>query len=150
MLRRLNKVLPDLILAIVLYGVMVWAVGLWLVGDKMMFSAGLLIGVCLAVGMAIHMAVVIEDAVSAGSSQAKVIAMSLLRYAAVVLVFAGMIRFRLGDPIAAFIGVMGLKIAAYVQPFFHKVIVKFQRKEDASEKKQKMQEKNYDTEEVRM
>ena len=68
------------------------------------------------------MAVVIEDAVSAGGGQAKLIAMSLLRYAVVTLVFFCVMKFHLGNPIAAFAGVMGLKIAAYMQPFIHKAI----------------------------
>ncbi len=150
MLRRLNKVLPELILAILLYGVLVWFAGIWLVGDKLMYSTGLWIGVGLAAGMAVHMAFVIEDAVSLGSSQARIILMSLLRYAVVVLVFFCTVYFHLGDPIAAFVGVMGLKIAAYVQPFFHRIILKLQGKEEEAAKKHEMEEKNYDTEEVRM
>lgn len=87
MLRRLNKVLPELVAAIIIYGLAAWLAGIWFVRDKLMFSTGLFIGICLAVGMAVHMAVVLEDAVSAGSSQSKLVAMSLLRYVAVVLVF---------------------------------------------------------------
>ena len=120
MLRRLNKALPALILGILLYGVLAQAIGVWLVKDKWMYSTGLWIGILLAMGMAIHMAVVLEDAVSAGSGQTKLIAMSLLRYLAVVLVFFCVIYFHLGNPIAAFAGVMGLKISAYLQPFLHK------------------------------
>lgn len=122
MLRRLNKVLPELLLAILIYGVFVQCIGVWLVEDKLLYSTGLWIGVILAAGMAIHMAVVIEDAVSIGSSQGKVIAMSLARYIVVVLVFFCTVYFHVGNPIAAFIGVMGLKIAAYMQPFLHKII----------------------------
>lgn len=140
MLRRLNKVLPELIGAILLYGIIAWLAGIWFAEDKILYSTGVWIGVGLAAGMAIHMAVVIEDAVSMGSSQAKLIAMSLLRYAVVVLVFFCTVYFRLGDPIAAFIGVMGLKIAAYVQPFFHKIIMKLQGREEYSTDNQNVQE----------
>ncbi len=140
MLRRLNKVLPELIGAILLYGIIVWFAGIWFVEDKFLYSTGVWIGVGLAAGMAIHMAVVIEDAVSMASSQAKLIAMSLLRYAVVVLVFSCITYFHLGDPIAAFIGVMGLKIAAYVQPFFHKVIMKLLRREECSTENQNVRE----------
>lgn len=130
MLRRLNSVLPELILAIFLYGAAAWLIGIWFMADKLMFTMGLWIGVATAAGMAVHMAIVIEDAVSAQSSRGKLIAMSLLRYFAVAAVFLGMIFFRLGDPIAAFAGMMGLKIAAYVQPYFHRFLLKFRRKEE--------------------
>ena len=146
MLRRLNKVLPELVAAIILYGLAAWLAGIWFVRDKLMFSTGLFIGICLAVGMAVHMAVVLEDAVSAGSSQSKLVAMSLLRYVAVVLVFFCTVYFHLGDPIAAFAGVMGLKIAAYVQPFFHKILLKLQGREEFSIKNHEI---NNQTEEVR-
>lgn len=132
MLKRLNKVLPELILGILIYGVLVQITGVWLVEDKLLYSMGLWIGIVLAVGMAIHMAVVIEDAVSAGSSQGKIITMSLLRYVVVVIVFVCITYFHIGDPIAAFFGVMGLKIAAYLQPFLHKTILKWQGKEEKS------------------
>lgn len=132
MLKRLNKVLPELILGIVIYGVVVWLAGIWFVEDKLLYSTGLWIGVILAAGMAVHMAVVLEDAVSAGGNQGKLITMSLLRYGAVVIVFGCITYFHLGNPIAAFAGVMGLKIAAYLQPIFHKLILKLQRREECS------------------
>lgn len=132
MLKRINKVLPELILGIVGYGIVVWLAGIWFVKDKLLYSTGLWIGVLLAAGMAIHMAIVLEDAVSIGSSQGKLITMSLLRYGVVVIVFGCVTYFHLGNPIAAFAGVMGLKIAAYLQPVLHKMILKLQGREEYS------------------
>ena len=136
MLKRLNKVLPELVYGILLYGMAAQLTGVWLVNDKLQYSTGLWIGVLLAAGMAIHMAVVLEDAVSTGSSQGKLISMSLLRYVVVVLVFFCVMKFRLGNPIAAFIGVMGLKIAAYMQPSIHKIIIKRKGSEEISTDKE--------------
>ena len=62
MLRRLNDALPDLVLGIIVYGVLAELIGVWFVTDKVRYSTGLLIGISLAVGMAIHIAVVIRDA----------------------------------------------------------------------------------------
>lgn len=129
MLKRLNNALPGLVFGILLYGVLLQLAGVWVAEDKLRYSSGLWIGIVLAVGMAIHMAVVIEDAVSAGSGQGRLITMSLLRYAAVVAVFFVTMRFDLGNPIAAFAGVMGLKISAYMQPLIHKL-----NRKDASDK----------------
>lgn len=130
MLRRLNKALPELVLGILVYGAFAWLIGIWFVNDKFMYSTGICLGIAIAVGMAVHMAVVIEDAVSMAAGQGKLIAMSLLRYMAVAAAFFCIAYFKLGNPIAAFIGVMGLKIAAYLQPLIHKIILKIQGKEE--------------------
>lgn len=128
MLKKLNEVLPELLLGIFLYGIFVQLIGIWVVEDKIQYTIGLWIGIILAMGMAIHIALVIRDAVDYSGSQGKLVTMSLLRYLVVVLVFAGMIYFHIGNPIVGFIGVMGLKIGAYMQPFLHKAIIKLQEK----------------------
>ncbi len=135
MLRRLNDALPELILGILVYGVVVELAGVWFVADKIRYSSGLAIGIALACGMAINMAIVLEDAVSIlgeNHAQAKIIAKSLLRYVVVVVVFFVMMYFNLGNLFTAFIGVMGLKVAAYLQPLTHKTISKLQGRDDNS------------------
>lgn len=127
MLRRINEALPELILGIILYGLAVELIGVWFVADKLRYSTGLLIGIALAAGMAVNMAIVLEDAVGLvgqNHAQAKIIAKSILRYLIVVIVFFVMMKFKLGNLITAFLGVMGLKVAAYLQPFTHKAILK--------------------------
>lgn len=121
-----------MIAGIVIWGIFAWLAGIWFVKDKLLFTTGLWIGTFLAAGMAIHMAVVIADAADGISGQGKLITMSLLRYGAVVVVFGCVAYFRLGNPIAAFAGVMGLKIAAYLQPITHKLMSKLQRREEYS------------------
>ncbi len=131
MLRRLNKVLPELILGIILYGIVLQLAGVWwFVSDKLRYSSGLWIGIALACFMAIHMAVVIQDAVSIDSGQGKLIAQNMIRYIAVVAVFFCMMYFKLGNLFSAFLGVMGLKAAAYAQPFIHKMIFKLRGREE--------------------
>ena len=135
MLKRINDVLPELILGIVIYGIIVEFVGVWFVADKLRYSTGLLIGISLAIGMAINIAVVIRDAVEIyGEDGAKnrVIIKSILRYLIVVVVFFVMMKFNLGNLFTAFIGVLGLKVSAYLQPFTHKVILKLQGRGDDS------------------
>ena len=134
MLRRLNKALPELVLGILLYGMIVWIAGIWFVEDKLLYSTGIWLGMGIAVMMAVHMAVVIENAVSLSSGQGKLIAMSLFRYMAVAAAFFCIAYFNIGNPIAAFIGVMGLKIAAYMQPLIHKIILRLQGREEFSKK----------------
>lgn len=127
MLRRINDVLPELIINIILYGLLVQVIGIWFVADKLRYTTGLWFGIAAAGGMAVHMAIVIRDSVDLMAEKQirrRVVLFSLLRYIVVVLVFAAVMFFRLGNPIVMFIGVMGLKAAAYVQPFTHKISLK--------------------------
>ena len=122
MLKRLNDALPELVLGIIVYGIVVELAGVWFVTDKLRYTTGL-------VGMAVNMAIVLRDAVEiygGEHAQAKIIAKSILRYVIVVIVFFVMMKFNLGNLFTAFIGVLGLKISAYLQPFTHKFVLKLQ------------------------
>lgn len=135
MLRRLNDALPGLILGIILYGMTVELAGVWFVEDKLRYTTGLLIGILLACGMAVNIAVVLQDSVDtygASHAQRKIIAKSVLRYLVVVVVFFVMMKWKLGNLFTAFIGVLGLKVSAYLQPFIHKAIAKLQGRGDVS------------------
>ena len=88
---------------------------------------GLAIGIALACGMAVNMAVVLRDAVEIygeAKARSKIIARSITRYLVVVIVFFVMMKWELGSLPAAFIGVLGLKISAYLQPLAHRFISK--------------------------
>lgn len=125
MLKRINDVLPELVLELFIYGLLVQLAGMWFVEDKLRYSTGLWIGIAVAVGMAINMAIVIRDTVDlAAEKQAKTrtTLFSVLRYVVVVIAFVVVVYFKLGNAITMFIGVMGLKAAAYFQPFTHKLI----------------------------
>ena len=135
MLRRLNDALPGLVFGIVIYGIVVELVGVWFVEDKLRYSTGLLIGIGVAIGLAINIAQVIRDAVEiygADGARNRLIIKSVLRYLVVVVVFFVMMKFNLGNLVTAFIGVLGLKVSAYLQPFAHKVILKIQGRGDNS------------------
>ena len=67
-------------MGIILYGIVLQLAGVWFVSDKLRYSSGLWIGIALACFMAIHMAVVIQDAVSIDSGQGKLIAQNMIRY----------------------------------------------------------------------
>lgn len=135
MLRRLNDALPGLILGILLYGGAVELLGVWFVSDKLRYTSGLCIGIALACGMAVNMAVVLQDAVDIygdSHAQAKIVGKSVLRYVIVVLVFFVMMKFHLGNPAAAFVGVFGLKVSAYLQPVARKWYLKRKGRGDVS------------------
>lgn len=135
MLKRINDALPGLVLGIVIYGIVAEFVGVWFVEDKIRYSTGLLIGIMVAIGLAINIAQVIRDAVEiygAEGARSRLIVKSVLRYFIVVIVFFIMMKFKLGNLVAAFVGVLSLKVSAYLQPFAHKVILKLQGRGDNS------------------
>lgn len=128
MLKRINPVLPELILELILYGLVIQFTGVWFVEDRLRYSTGLWIGIAIAAGMAINMAVVILDTVEAMTEKRasrKSALFSAIRYLLVVAAFALTGIFNLGNLITMFLGVMGLKVAAYLQPFTHKFITKY-------------------------
>ena len=127
MFRRLNKARPELLLGIFIYGIVIQAAGVWFSEDKLRYSSGLWIGILTAMAMAYHIALIIAesvDAVDPQKARTRIIAKGILRYVSVVIVFTVTMYFDLGNLITLFIGVMGLKISAYLQPTLHKVLIK--------------------------
>lgn len=122
-LNGLSDVLPDLLIGILLYGVVCEAVGLIFVKDRLFYSIGLLIGILCAMCMAVHMAWSLNMALDLGESGAvkKMQLHNLLRYGIVVVVIFALWLSGIGNPVVAFLGIMGLKVAAYLQPFTHKL-----------------------------
>lgn len=133
--KRLNDALPGLVLGIVIYGVLVEVIGVWFVADKLGYTVGLMVGVACACWMAINMAEVIRDSVEiCDESQAARLSTGKanLRYVVVAIVFIVMIKLDVGNPLVAFVGVMGLKVSAYLQPFAHKFMSKLRGRGDVS------------------
>lgn len=124
MLKRLNEALPGLVLGIIVYGVLLQLAGVWLVSDRLRYSVGLWIGIACALFMAVHMAVSIEDAVSIGTedgAKKKAVAGAMLRYVVVLIVLLLTFYFDLGMVLPTLLGVLGLKISAYLQPLFRRL-----------------------------
>ena len=134
MLKRINPALPQLIVGILLYGIVIQITGMWFVNDKQAYTLGLWIGIALAIGMAINMAIVSLDAVDAAATTGRTVRTgfwSVLRYVVVVGVFVAAWYFELANPLIMFLGLMGLKVSAYLQPMFHKIISR--RRNEAGE-----------------
>ena len=129
MLKRINDALPGLVFGIVFYGIVVQLIGVWFVTDKISYSIGLWYGI------AINIATVIYDATAIyGQKDAnrRIVAKSLLRYIVVAVLLFILGLFDFGNLIMAFVGMLGLKISAYLQPLFMKVTDRFSGRSDAS------------------
>lgn len=122
-IRQLNSALPGLLFVILTAGILLEAVFVWFVQDKTGFTLGLFIGVLLAAFMALHMAYTLDAALNLGEAGATKVMQkhNLLRYGVVVLVCGIVMVTELANPLAVFLGIMTLKVAAYLEPFTHKL-----------------------------
>lgn len=134
MLRRINRALPGMIMGILLYGIVVELAGVWFVSDKLKYTTGLWIGIAVAVGMAVHMAVILFDSMDLpeNGAKSKVTMQYMLRYFILVILFFVTAYFKLGNVVMLFIGVTGLKAGAYLQPFTDTFISKITGRGDES------------------
>ena len=135
MLRRINDALPGLVAGIILYGIIIQITGVWFVEDRVSYSIGLWYGITIAIGMAINLAKVIFDSVTIyGEENAnrRIIMKSVMRYAVVGILFFILGYFKFGSLYTALIGILGLKVSAYVQPLFQKIAGKLSGRSDAA------------------
>lgn len=125
-LSDINDALPGLLGGIVLFGAVSQGVGMLFVENKISYSIGLWIGVFTAAFMAFHMAWSLNRALELGEkgAQAAATRQNIIRYLIVVLILGILMITEIGNPIAAFVGVMGLKASAYLQPIFQKLFHK--------------------------
>lgn len=118
-----KKVLKELLTGILLYGILVQLIPVWFLADKAAYSRALWLGIIMAVLMALHMYRTLERALDNGAgAQKSVVTNSMLRYLAVIVVLVAVQYTGIGSPVVTFIGIMGLKAGAYMQPFVHKAV----------------------------
>ena len=128
-MKNLNETLKELFIGIFFYGIIIEITGLCLVRQKGYFSIGLWFGILLALAAAFHMWRSLDIGMDLGESAGKyVISRNLIRYGVIVIAFGALCITDLGNPLAAFAGIMGLKAGAYLQPFTHKIMTKLKRR----------------------
>jgi hypothetical protein len=123
-LKRLNEWLPSLIVGMLIFSGLVELICIWLVSDIFRFTTGLFIGTATAIWMAVNMASSLYATLQPDANNKMTAVKAVLRYIVVCAVIIATAVFRIGSPIAAFIGLMGLKVSAYLQPFIHRFILK--------------------------
>lgn len=128
-IKNINETLLELLTGILVLGLACQAVFVWFVQDKVSYSMGLWIGVFAAAGMAVHMWRTLDISLDLGEVGAtkEIRKQSLLRYGVVLILLGALMVTKAASPLAAFLGVMTLKAAAYLQPFLHKCMKKIRR-----------------------
>lgn len=126
---KIDETLKELLIGIIAAGSLFQATVMWFVKNKLSYTAGLWTGVLLAAFLAWHMWKTLDEALDFEAEGAEKIMrkQSLLRYVIVIAVLGILMCSEIANPLAAFLGIMTLKVAAYLQPFTHKVISKLRR-----------------------
>lgn len=116
--------LRRMIFVIVAYNVLMQILLLVFMEATLQKSVGLWIGALVGIGMAIHMKRSAEDTLDIGglAGQKYSKKKAAIRMATVIIVFSIVFYYEIGDVITTFIGVMGLKVSAYLQPMIEKYI----------------------------
>jgi len=128
-IKKISETLKELLIGIFFYGIIVEVIGICFIKDKMYFTIGLWFGVFLALAAAVHMWWGLDKAMDMGNGASKyALSQNMIRYGVIVVAFGALCVLDVGNPIAAFVGIMGLKAGAYLQPFTHKIMIKFQRR----------------------
>ena len=128
-IKNISETLKELLMGISFYGIIVEVLILCFGKEKGYLSIGLWIGIFLAFAAAIHMWWGLEKGMELGNGATKyLLSQNMIRYGVIVVAFGALCVMDFGNPIAAFAGIMGLKAGAYLQPFTHKIIIKFQRR----------------------
>lgn len=126
-----DQTTSEMILGILGFNLVCQVGGVWFVHDKTAYSLGIWIGAVSACLGVIHMWWSLNKAfmLSEGDAGRKLATQNILRYFSFVLVMGLSMYSGFINPIAVFIGVMGIKAGAYLQPFTHRCAMKFRKKE---------------------
>ncbi|MBO5208575.1 MAG: hypothetical protein J6B68_04435 [Lachnospiraceae bacterium] len=123
--KKINPTLFDLCLGILIWGILCQIVIL-IFSRTPAYSIGLWIGIVLGIAGAIHMWWTLDrslDMISKGATKT-VGTQSIIRYIVLVVVMALLAVSGIANPLFAFLGYMGMKAAAYMQPFTRKISTK--------------------------
>ncbi len=124
-----KRTLAELIAGIVFASILFQVTIIWFTDDKLAYSIGLWMGAFTAAGYSWHMWRTLDRALDLPADAAtKVIRLkALLRYGIVIIVMLIACLIPMINPLAVFLGIMTLKVAAYFQPFTHKLIKQMRR-----------------------
>lgn len=124
---KMDETLKELMTGILLFGLVCLAAGVWFVNSPLKYIVGLLIGLILALLTAWHMHYSIcrnmdLNAGNTGAANAYAVKSSMIRYGVILVVFLAVCLTDFAYPLAVFLGIMGLKAGAYLQPFTRKYL----------------------------
>ena len=121
---KFDRTLIELWAGIILTGILGQA-AVFFVERKVYFTIGWWYGIVLSLFMAWHMWRALDRGLDMGDGASQYLTKAnIIRYVVVAVAYIVLTILDFGSPVAAFFGVLMLKVAAYIQPFTHKVFKK--------------------------
>lgn len=121
-IKSINRALLEISIGIVLLGVLSQGIGLFIFDSMLRGTLALWFGIGMALVTAIHMYRTLDVALDLGEDASKMVMRAgMIRYGAFVLLFGIIMVTKIWNPLISFWGLMTLKVAAYIQPFTHKL-----------------------------
>lgn len=118
----MNRTLFELLTGIIIFGI-ICQMFVFLIEDKADYSAGLWIGVLTAGICAYHMWRSLDRGLELGEKGAVnyLSRQNIIRYVCITAVLIAVAVTGIGNPLSAFLGIMGLKVSAYMNAFTKKI-----------------------------
>lgn len=130
-MKSMNRALLELESGIVLYAVIGQMIGFFFRKSFWNYSIGWVSGIITAGLLAWHMWYTLDKALDFPESTVKKVRIAaVIRYLVCILVLVVLAVTNIGNPVAGFFGIWGLKVAAYMQPFTHKFYNKIFHEQD--------------------
>lgn len=122
--KEINPILLELLAGLGIYGAAAGAAGMVTSGGSVYFLGGILTGLFLAACLVLNMYLTIDTALDLDPESANkyMVRRTLVRKFLTVLVAAAGIRIHMLTFSGIILGVLGIKIAAYLQPLIHRRI----------------------------
>lgn len=125
----LNEALPLMFLVDFLYLIIGEAVIFAFLPNKLFYAIGFLAGILYSVFCSIQMSLRIRKVVYGRASTTKTLMIGyIFRLSVMLILFALLYYFKIGDLLAALVGMFSMKVSAYLQPLTNKFLTKICRK----------------------
>lgn len=125
-LKAMNETLLDLVIGILIFGVAVGILGMIITKGNFCYLLGVLIGVCVSIGISFHMLYSIDGALDMDPKTANRYMMkrALVRFLVMAVTAVIAIKIHFLCFLGAVIALMGIKVAALMQRFTNYYITK--------------------------
>lgn len=120
-LEKINETVREMWAGVLIWGGLCQVLPVWFLQDRLGYSLGLWTGILMAAAAVYHMWWALDRGLDdEGSAQGYIRKHYLIRYGVILVVFGVLMLTDAANPLAAFLGIMGMKAGAYLQPFLHR------------------------------
>lgn len=121
-IKSLNEALPQIFFIDMLYLILGEIIIFLVFSSPMIYAVGFLAGVLYAGFASLHMSYRIREVVYGKVNTTKVLLIGyFIRLAVMIMVFAALYYFNIGDLLAALVGMFAMKVSAYLQPITNRI-----------------------------